>query len=76
MTHAGKAYGNAFFRAKVIFLVVLGLNAALYQVILYPKMPQWHVDGSTPFGAKFCAMLSLVLWISVIVCGRTMAYQL
>ena len=76
MTHAGKAYGNAFFRAKVIFLVVLGLNAALYQVILYPKMPQWHVDGSTPFGAKFCAMVSLVLWMGVIVCGRTMAYQL
>ena len=74
MCHAGKAYGNPFFRAKVIFLVVLGINAAVYQVVFFPKMPQWAA-GSTPAGARFCAILSLVVWIGVIACGRIMAYQ-
>jgi hypothetical protein len=37
-------------------------------------MPQWTA-GRTPAGARFCAVLSLIVWIGVIVCGRTMAYQ-
>ena len=74
MCHAGRAYDNPFFRAKMIFLVLLGLNAAVYQVVFYPQMPQWNA-GRTPSGAKFCAVLSLIVWIGVIVCGRTMAYQ-
>jgi len=74
MCHAGRAYGNPFFRAKMIFLVVLGINAAVYQLVFFPKMPQWTAGGA-PAGAKACAVLSLIVWIGVIVCGRTMAYQ-
>ena len=74
MCHAGRAYANPFFRAKVIFLVMLGINALVYQVVFFPKMPQWTA-GTTPAGAKFCAVLSLIVWVGVIVCGRTMAYQ-
>jgi len=74
MCHAGRAYGNPFFRAKMIFLLILGINAAVYQIVLFPKMPQWTA-GRAPGGAKFCAALSLIVWVGVIVCGRTMAYQ-
>ena len=74
MCHAGRAYGNPFFRAKMIFLVVLAINALVYQIVFFPRMPQWIAD-TTPAGAKICAALSLVIWIGVIVCGRTMAYQ-
>jgi hypothetical protein len=76
MTQAGKAYGNSFFRAKLLLLVVLAINAAVYQFLFYPKMPQWDVARSTPLGARLCAGVSLLVWMSVIVCGRTMAYQL
>jgi hypothetical protein len=75
ITQAGKAYGNPFFRAKLLFLVLLGINALLYQKLLYPKMAGWDSAGGAPSGAKFCAAFSLALWIGVIVCGRTMAYQ-
>jgi hypothetical protein len=74
MCHAGRAYGNPFFRAKMIFLLVLGLQRRRVSVVFFPKMPQWAA-GRTPAGARFCAVLSLVVWIGVIVCGRTMAYQ-
>lgn len=73
MCHAGRAYANPFFRAKVIFLLVLGINALVYQVVFFPKMAQWGA-GRAPAGAKVCAVVSLVVWIGVIVAGRTMAY--
>jgi Family of unknown function (DUF6644) len=76
LAHAGKAYGNSFFRTKLIFLLLLGINAALFQVMFYPRMEQWDASGRTPAGAKWCAAISLVLWIGVIVCGRTMAYEI
>jgi hypothetical protein len=75
ITQAEKAYGNWFFRTKMLLLLALGINAALYQLIFYPKMPQWDLAGKTPAGARFCAGLSLIVWIAVIVCGRTMAYE-
>ena len=75
ITQAGKAYGNPFFRTKLLLLLALGINAAVYQLIFYPKMPQWDLAGKTPAGARFCAGLSLIVWMGVIVCGRTMAYQ-
>ena len=75
ITQAGKAYGNAFFRTKLILLLLLGINAAAYQKLFFPKMAQWDSTSGAPAGAKFCAGFSLLLWIGVIVCGRTMAYQ-
>jgi hypothetical protein len=59
-----------------MLLFLLGVNAAIYQAIVYPKMVEWDVAQTTPIAAKLCAGLSLIAWISVIVCGRTMAYQL
>ena len=50
----------------MIFLVLLGINAATYQVVFYPRMPQWDAGG-TPSGAKFCAVLSLIVWIGIMV---------
>jgi hypothetical protein len=75
ITQAEKAYGNPFFRTKMVLLLVLGINAAVYQLIFYRKMPQWDLAGKTPAGARFCAGLSLIVWVGVIVCGRTMAYE-
>jgi hypothetical protein len=74
MTQAGKAYGNAFFRTKMILLLLLGINAALYQAKFYPKMAEWDL-ARTPAGVRICAWVSLIAWVGVIVCGRTMAYE-
>lgn len=75
ITQAGKAYGNPFFRTKILLLGLLGINAAVYQAKFYPKMSDWDAAGVTPAGARVCAWLSLIAWIGVIVCGRTMAYE-
>ena len=75
MTQAGKAYGNVFFRTKLVFLLILGLNAVVYQLVFFPRMAEWDANKAAPLGAQVCAALSLVVWIGVIICGRTMAYQ-
>jgi uncharacterized protein DUF6644 len=75
MTQASKAYGNVFFRTKLVLLVILGINAAAYQIVLYPRMAEWDAAGYTPSGARVCAWASLIGWLGVIICGRTMAYQ-
>jgi hypothetical protein len=76
MTQAEKAYGNTFFRIKFLLLLLAGLNALFYQVKFYPSMTEWETAGSAPVGVRVCAVLSLVFWIGVIACGRTMAYEI
>lgn len=76
MTHASQAYENVFFRAKLLFILMLGINAAAFQIVFFPKMAQWDAGGGTPLGARLCGGLSFIVWIGVIICGRTMAYQL
>lgn len=76
MTQAEKAYGNPFFRTKLILLLLLGINAVVFQKMFYPRIAMWDLAGRIPAGPRFCAGLSLIAWLAVIVCGRTMAYQL
>jgi hypothetical protein len=72
---AVSAWSNPFFRAKMILLLLSGLNALYYQVRYFPRMAEWDRDG-TPAGVRAIAVLSLIFWIGVIACGRTMAYEL
>jgi len=75
VTQASKAYGNVFFRTKLLLLLILGINAAVYQLLLAPRLAQWDAPGGAPISARICGGVSLLGWIAVIVCGRTMAYQ-
>ena len=76
ITQAEKAYANTFFRYKILFLALAGLNALVYQFKFYPHMKDWDTAPSVPAGARFTAALSLGLWIAIIALGRTMAYEL
>jgi hypothetical protein len=73
---AEKVYTNGYFRVKVLLLILLGINALVYQLKFYPAMGEWDASGSVPAGARTIAALSLVFWMSVIACGRLMAYEL
>ncbi len=74
-SQAVSAWNNPFFRVKMILLVLSGLNALYYQLRYYPRMAEWDRDGA-PAGVRAIAVLSLIFWIGVIACGRTMAYEL
>jgi len=75
VTQAEKAYHNPFFLAKMLLLIAALANAAWFQHKYFPKMAEWDLAQKTPFGPRMCALVSLICWIGVIGCGRTMAYE-
>jgi Family of unknown function (DUF6644) len=76
LAQAESAYTNDYFRAKMLMLVLLGVNAALFQFKYYPSLAEWDTSDAVPVGARVIAALSLILWMVVIACGRLMAYEL
>ena len=73
---AEKVYTNGYFRVKMLLLVLLGINALVYQLKFYPSMAKWDLSETVPAGARAIAAVSLVFWMVVIACGRLMAYEL
>ena len=70
-----RTYLNVFFRLKVIFLVVAGLNAVLFHRMASHTLGQWDEDPRPPARARLAGGLSLALWAAVVVCGRMIAYH-
>jgi hypothetical protein len=69
-------YGTIFFKLKMLMLLAAALNVVVFNFTVGRTMLQWDVLPATPRGAKITGMLSLVLWIAVVACGRGIAYVL
>jgi hypothetical protein len=69
-------YGTIFFKLKMLMLLAAALNVVVFSFTLGRTMMQWDVLPATPRGAKITGILSLVLWIAVVACGRGIAYVL
>jgi hypothetical protein len=69
-------YGTIFFKLKMLMLLAAALNVVVFNLTLGRSLMQWDARATTPRGAKITGLLSLVLWISVVACGRGIAYVL
>jgi hypothetical protein len=69
-------YATIFFKLKMLMLLAAALNVVVFNLTLGRRLPQWDSLPVTPTGAKLTGVLSLVLWISVVACGRGIAYVL
>jgi hypothetical protein len=69
-------YGTIFFKLKMLMLLAAALNVVVFNLTLGRRLVQWDGLATTPRGAKLTGLLSLVLWISVVACGRGIAYVL
>lgn len=70
-----KTYLNIFFRIKVAFLLLAGLNVAVFQKTISRSMPDWDGDIVPPFRARLAGGVSLALWAGIVVAGRMIAYN-
>ncbi|WP_298735148.1 DUF6644 family protein [uncultured Chitinophaga sp.] len=70
ITNAITLTSNPVFWLKMLLLVTAGLNALLFHRLI-DRIPE---KQRTPTRAKLMALLSIVLWIAVITCGRLLAY--
>ena len=71
-----KAWSSLWFKLKLVFMVLAGLNALIFHTTIYRSMDKWDVDLNPPLGAKLAGIFSLVLWALVIWSGRTTAYNI
>jgi hypothetical protein len=70
-----KTYLNIFFRVKVLFLLLAGINVAVFQLTISRSMSEWDLDPVPPRRARLAGGLSLVLWAGIVVAGRMIAYN-
>jgi len=68
-------YQNIFFRAKILLMLLAGINVWLFHRGIYRRVHEWGDAALPPKTARMAGYASLVLWSAVIVCGRLIAYN-
>ena len=69
-------YGNVFFRAKLVALVLAGANAGFFHFFTAGKrLIEWDNSPVSPASAKVAGIISITLWAMVVVFGRFIAYN-
>jgi hypothetical protein len=71
--HASEFIANPVFALKMCLILGAGVNAAIFHAGVFRSAATWDV-GVTPLGARAAGAASLLVWISVIACGRLLAY--
>jgi hypothetical protein len=74
VAHAGDLIANPVFVLKICVVLAAGTNAAVFHAGIYRGAADWDVNCAPPAAARLSAALSLLLWVSVIACGRLLAY--
>lgn len=65
---------NPAFRLKLLLLCATGINAAFFHGVALKSVKFWNRGVRTPVVVRAIAIISLVLWTGVIICGRLIAY--
>ena len=72
--HATEWAENPAFRVKMLLIIAAGLNAWAFHRWPFRSVARWDREVPTPSRARVAAVLSIALWLSVITCGRLLAY--
>lgn len=72
--HTGDLLGNWVFMLKMGLILAAGINAAALHTGPLRVAGAWDVDTLPPVRVRAAAGFSILLWMSVIACGRFLAY--
>src|SRR5262245_8476414 len=76
--HATEFIDSGVFVLKMSLIMLAGLNAALFHTLTFRTADVWDSEETRKLGpppsARAAGAISLLLWISVIACGRLLAY--
>jgi hypothetical protein len=78
VAYATDLISSPVFVVKMCLIMAAGLNAALFHTVVFPSVEVWDSEEMRRLGpppsARVSAAVSLLVWISVIACGRLLAY--
>jgi hypothetical protein len=72
--HPQDFIANRVFLLKMTLIMTAGLNAAVFHAGVWQGVAGWDSGQAAPVSARVHAVLSMALWLSVIACGRLLAY--
>jgi len=72
--HASDFIANPVLPVKMGLILLAGVNAALFHTITMRTAAAWDREAMPPPLARLAGAASLLIWISVIACGRLLAY--
>ena len=75
ITNAGVYYHNFYFRSKMAMLACAGINIAIFELTAVKSVSRWDRDPAAPRSGKAVAVVSLVVWISIIFLGRWVGFS-
>jgi hypothetical protein len=75
ITNADVYYHNFYFRSKMILLALAGLNMTVFEFTVYRSVRAWDFDQSAPPAGRAIAVVSLLIWVTVIFCGRWIGFS-
>ena len=76
ISNATKYLENGFFVAKICLIAAAGLNMAIFHGLSGRYVPRWENQTPPPLPARLAGGLSILLWISVVTCGRWIGFTM
>ena len=75
MTDANQYIYNPAFHFKLLFLSLAGLNVLVFYLTTFRRVDALGPAGADPpYSAKVAGAVSLICWMSIIVCGRLITF--
>jgi len=69
------AYNSVDFWIKMALLLLACVNAGVFELTTHRHVAEWDSAKILPMRARLAGLFSLILWVAIIVTGRTMAYS-
>ena len=76
MSNATKYLANGYFVAKIFLICAAGVNMTIFHWISARDLTDWEKDAFPPLRARLAGVASIVLWISVVACGRWIGFTM
>jgi len=78
IAHASEFIESEVFVIKMLLILAAGVNAGLFHTVTFRTADVWDAEEMRklppPPSARLAGGLSLLIWLSVIACGRLLAY--
>jgi hypothetical protein len=74
ITNAQALGVDPVFWTKVALIVLAALNVFVFHRTIYDTFKRRGAVGELPGAAVLCGVISILVWIAVVACGRLLAY--